>query len=367
MTTLSIVQPYVPQYRVPFFDGLRRELALDGVDLEVVSGQATDAQKLRGDAANAPWIKGTRTREVKFGARTLSLTYSRRLWTNSDAVIVPHQGTSLDAMSALAFPRGKRVGVWGHIASYTSPLNPVDGAVEDWQLRRADHVFAYVPSGTKYALERGVSPREVTTVMNTIDTTSLEDALTSTTAEEIDRFRREEGIPDGPFLAYVGGLDSSKRVDLLADALEILHSRGSHAHIVIAGRGEQETLLIPALERGQVTLIGYAWTGRKAILLKGATAIVNPGRVGLIAVDALASKRTLITTDWPWHAPEIEYLKRGESLTQSGSSAEEFAHALQTALEEPPHTDPAVTWPEPPRLDAMIANYKDGVITMLNT
>lgn len=366
MTTLSIVQPYVPRYRLPFFEGLRRELARDGIELEIVAGQPTDAQKLRGDAADAPWIKTIQTREMKVWNRTLSLTYSRRLWKASDAVIVPHQGTSLDAVAALAYSNARRVGVWGHIASYTSPLNPVDGAIENWQLRRANHVFAYVPSGARYALDRGVQPRRVTTVMNTIDTTALEDALVSTTDDEVHRFRLEHSIPDGPFLAYIGGLDSSKRVDLLVDALDILHSRRSQVHVVVAGRGEQEDMLSPAIARGQATHIGYASAEVKAPLLRGATAIVNPGRVGLIAVDALVSKRRLITTDWPWHAPELEYLVPGESVILTGGSAEEFAHGLQEQSDESPSTDMRTSWPQPPRLDEMIRNYREGVLALLS-
>ncbi|WP_314452486.1 glycosyltransferase [uncultured Microbacterium sp.] len=366
MTTLSIVQPYVPTYRLPFFEGLRRELAQDDIELEVVAGQATDAQKLRGDEAHAPWIKTVQTRELSVGGRTLSLTYSRRLWKESDAVIVPHQGTSIDAVSALASADARRVGVWGHIASYTSPLNPVDGAVENWQLRRAGHVFAYVPSGAAYAIDRGIHPDRVTTVMNTIDTTSLDDALNRTTEREVLEFRGEHEIPDGPFLAYIGGLDSSKRVDLLVDALGILHSRRSRVHVVVAGRGEQEDMLAPAIARGQVTHIGYASPAVKAPLLKGAAAIVNPGRVGLIAVDALTSGRRLITTDWPWHAPEIEYLVAGESVILTGSSAEEFAQGLQKESDESSLTEHRPSWPQPPRLHEMIGNYRRGVLTLLS-
>ena len=38
-----------------------------------------------------------------------------------------------------------------------------------------------------------------------------------------------------------------------------------------------------------------------------------PGRVGLIAVDSLTMQLPIVTTSWPWHAPEIEYLTPGEN------------------------------------------------------
>lgn len=360
------MQPYLPRYRLPFFDGLSAALQKDGIRLRVIAGEASKEQAQRGDSARASWLEQVATRTFTIGSRNLNLTRSSHLWGGSDAVIVPHQGSSLDALVASAGRHPRRVGVWGHIASYTSPLNPLDGAIERWQLRRAQHVFAYMPGGAAFARGQGVPAGRITTVMNTIDTSQLEASLARASESDIAALRKKHHVPDTPYLSYVGGLDRSKRVELLAASLDLLHSRGSDIHIVVAGRGEQEHLLQPAAERGQVTLIGYADADTKAVILKGSEAIANPGRVGLIAVDALTARRAVITTQWPWHAPEIEYLRVDQSLIMSPDNATGFADALEIAIR---NTNDAmsVEWPAPPRMEAMVANFRNGIIALLTS
>jgi len=258
-TDVAIVQPYIPEYRVPFFEGLRINLADQGIRLRVIAGRPSGSQAARDDAATLDWLTLVRPKVLRVGQRQLSFTDSRRYWGDVDAVVVPHQGSSLDALNALA-SRNRPVGVWGHIAPYTSPPNPADAAVERWQLRRAHHVFAYTRGGSDFALRAGVHPNRVTTVMNTIDSAALSAEIDGLGPEDINSFKLHHGIPDGPLLAYVGGLDGSKRVGLLAAALELLHEHRSSVHVIIAGAGEDRKLLSAAVAHGQVTEIGYAGT-----------------------------------------------------------------------------------------------------------
>jgi len=365
MRELSIVQPYVPRYRVAFFDGLARTLRADGVRLRVIAGEPTKSQGARGDAATADWLETVASRVVAIGSRHLSLTSSRALWGRSDAVIVPHQGSSLDAVSA-SFRRGRaRVGVWGHIAPYTSSLNFIDGAIERWQLRRADQVFAYTPGGAEFARRAGVDPDHITTVMNTIDTDELQHELTLLSLSDARQILRERGVPDGPYLAYIGGLDQSKRIRFLAQALDVLHRRGSRVHVVVLGRGDQSAYLDRAVARGQVSLLGYGGPADKAAVLLGAEAVVNPGRVGLLAVDCLASRTPLITTDWPWHAPELEYLLDGDLVQIAPDDPEAFAEAMMVgssgALARPDDD-----WPLAPTVSDMVGNFHSGVRKLLD-
>ncbi|KIC59374.1 glycosyltransferase family 4 protein [Microbacterium hominis] len=366
MTEVSIVQPYVPRYRIPFFDQLAAALSRDGITLRVIAGQASHEQRARGDSATAPWMEAVESRVIRVRSRHLSLTNSRSLWLRSDAVIVPHQGTSFDALTAIGLSPRLPVGVWGHIAPYTSPLNPLDGRVERWQLRRARHVFAYMPGGAQFARERGVPDAKITTVMNTIDTSALTQALEESTPDDTTRFLERSGAPRRPYVAYIGGLDASKRIEFLAESLELLHQRRSDAHVVVAGQGTDQHLLAPAVARGQATLVGYVGVREKAAVLNGASAVLNPGRVGLVAVDCLVARRPLITTDWPWHAPEIEYLTVGDSVILTPDNAAAFADAIQRSVHDP-GLERTLHWPRPPTMDAMVANFYAGTIALLNS
>jgi hypothetical protein len=62
-----------------------------------------------------------------------------------------------------------------------------------------------------------------------------------------------------------------------------------------------------------------------AALSHVSSAIWMPGRVGLVAVDALALGLPVLTTHFPFHAPELEYLVEGRSVHFLPAIAENFA------------------------------------------
>lgn len=362
MSEVWIVQPYVPAYRVPFFEGLSASLREEGITLRVVAGRPDAVQAERGDSITPAWLTSADDRVVRAFGRSITFTRTRRHWRNADAVIVPHMGSSLDALSAIAKKSGRKVGLWGHIASYTSEPNPIDQAIERWQLRRADHVFAYTPGGARYAHDCDVPPEKLTVVMNAVDTKRLASDAAALSPADLEEFRRRNGIPeDRRLFAYLGGLDASKRVDFLAATLDELAARRSDVHVIVGGAGSERGLLEPARQRGQVSMLGYISGPEKAATLMSSVGIVNPGRVGLLAVDALTVGRPVLTTDWKYHAPEIEYLKQGRSLLTSTDSVAAFA----TLVDGHHLLIPDMAGEAAPTLDGMITNFHRGVVTML--
>jgi glycosyltransferase involved in cell wall biosynthesis len=87
------------------------------------------------------------------------------------------------------------------------------------------------------------------------------------------------------------------------------------ARLVVGGRGSDESLLHAAAQRGQVTMLGYAGPAEKALIASVASALVMSGRIGLVAVEALAMRLPFVTTTWRYHAPEVEYLTEGITVT----------------------------------------------------
>lgn len=364
MKRLTIVQPYVPEYRVPFFEGLAEVLAADGVSCTVAAGSPDVVQAQRGDEADRAWITHIPTRRIRLGSRTASLGGARGSWKDADAVILGLLGSSLDNYRAIAQRRrrGLRVGLWGHIDSYVNDPNPLDTALERWQLRRADHVFAYTPGGAEFARQLGIERARITTVMNTTSTDELRLARDATTAEAVGAFRAANGIADRPTLGYIGGLDQSKRVDFLAATLDAMWALDPMVRVVVAGNGEHAALLEPAEARGQVVRVGYADEHLKALIGISASAFLNPGRIGLTAVDTLALGRPLLTTEWAYHAPEAEYLVDGVSRVTAVDDPEQYARvAVQLA-----HVEKAPEDWQYPTLDTMIQNFAGGVRRLLD-
>lgn len=365
MTEVWIVQPYVPKYRVPFFEQLAAALAVDDITLRVVAGQPVGAQRARGDAAAPEWLMRSEDRSVTIGNRTLTLTSTRRFWRQADAVIVPHMGSSLDVYRALLHrPGTRKVGLWGHIASFVGDPHPLDAALERWQLRHADQIFAYTPTGAQFAIHVGVPPEQVTTVMNSVDTSTLVADFNVLTETDLREFRARNGIPQRPILAYLGGLDRDKRIGFLAATLDELARVGSDVHLIVGGTGSDAHLLEDAKARGQVTMLGFVDGQRKALLLRAASAVVNPGRIGLLAVETLAVGRPILTTEWPYHAPEAEYLVEGQSRYSSGNTPEAFAALIAGHTPVPLRSIPTEAVPT---LAQMVTRFSCGVHRLVTT
>lgn len=365
---LVIVQPYVPTYRVAFFETLSARLRDKGIDCVVTAGMPKGEQAMRGDAVRPDWLHPLEQKSLHIKGRSVALGYGQKPWRNADAVILGLEGSSFPVYQALleAQVTGLRVGLWGHVRPYVNSGNPVDLWLEKLQLKASDHVFAYTPGGRDYALTAGVAPNKVTTVMNSLDTSSLETSKQRLTPELIGENARKWGIDPTRTLCFVGGLDESKRIGFLVEVLDRLWQRDQSVRILVGGEGPQKDLLRPAFERGQAISLGYLNLDEKALVLATSRALAMPGRIGLVAVDALVMHRPVLTTNWPYHAPEFEYLTEGTSKITSADDPQSYADLVLRFLDDEcalyDHTD----W-NFPGLHQMVKNFAGGVEILLTS
>ncbi|WP_458116739.1 glycosyltransferase [Arthrobacter sp. D2-10] len=305
-------------------------------------------------------------RQFSLGGKSVSLGGAWNSWRNSDAVIVGHLGSSLETYHALVsgmLSSHLRVGVWGHIKSYVNDPNPLDAALERWQLRRADQIFAYTPSGAQYALAAGVGEDKVTTLMNTVDTEGLQAAKARLSDEETSQFSSTLGIDPARTFCFIGGLDASKRIDFLQVALDILWKSDPSIKLLVGGNGAEVDRLEPAIDRRQVILLGHVDAAQKARIGAVSKAILMPGRIGLVAVDALVLKIPVVTTQFAYHAPEAEYLEEGTSMISARNDPESYCREILRIAHEPPSGMNAFA--EPPSMSSMVENFVQGVHRMM--
>jgi glycosyltransferase involved in cell wall biosynthesis len=363
---LVILQPYVPGYRAPFFGALVEQLEPEGIRCRVVAPRARGEQGARNDAA-AGFLWEVRARE-----RSLSVLGRRLSWASvggdliqqADGIIVGLVGESIDAHRALArrATRGQQVGLWGHIGAYTKRANRVDVLVERAMMRHCDHVFAYTESGAATARRAGVPATKVTAVMNSVDTSALSAATADLTPSQVDLFVAKHGLTPGKVVGYVGGLDASKRIDFLADTLDLLWKRDPQVRLLLGGTGAQRALLDSAVRRGQVVMLGHAGPHEKALIGVLASAVLMPGRIGLVAVETLALGLPLLTTDWSQHAPEAEYLTEGISVRTSEHDVGSYVELVLNGIGLP--CELRNDW-DYPNLAAMVRNFMRGVREMM--
>lgn len=361
---IVIVQPYVPTYRLPFFRRLRQHLANYEIDCVVAAGVPQGDQAQRGDAVTDDWIVPVDVRSVSIAGRSANVSIWPSPWKDADAVILGLEGTSLPNYQVMfdAARKKTKVGVWGHVKPYVNRGNSIDLWLEKKQMRAADHIFAYTPGGAQYAVNSGIDLQKITTVMNTVDTSELNEQLAGITDTQIKEFT--DSITTNTFrgVCFIGGLDSTKRIEFLAQSLDSLWNIDPSVKVLIGGRGPEEYMLENAYQRKQAISFGYVGREKKAMLLRASKAICMPGRIGLVAVDALVARRPVVTTDWPFHAPEVEYLTEGKSRFTS----EDDPYLYATKILETISTPISAANFDYPNISDMTDNFASGVLRMMN-
>jgi glycosyltransferase involved in cell wall biosynthesis len=366
---VAIVQEYVPRYRVGFFSGLVKLLDERGIECFVIAGTPVGSQAVRGDSTDAmPWLRRIEPHRVTVGKRSIYFYGTARHWRACDAVVMEFRGISIDLNAELLQKgiSGRRVGVWGHVKPYVTAGNPIDLEIERRQMRRSDHVFAYTKSGAEYAMAAGVNSSRVTCLMNSTDVSTLLAAYRAVEVAEIQRFQVENGLTPGKAFGCIGGLDIAKRVDFLVDVLDRLWELDREIKLVVGGRGDQEDLLIGAIERGQVVSMGFVGDVEKALIFKSCEALLNPGRIGLIAVESMALGLPILTTDWPFHAPEYEYLTEGQNVFVAENNVEDFVNLVFDRITAGPVAVRDCQIRDYPTLEQMIKNFAQGIQAMID-
>ena len=70
----------------------------------------------------------------------------------------------------------------------------------------------------------------------------------------------------------------------------------------------------------------------KALALRAVLAMAIPGTVGLGAVDSLVAGTPIVTTDYPNHAPEFDYLVDGTTAVVTPNGEHSYADGLVAFL-----------------------------------
>ena len=363
---LLFVQPYVPRYRVAFFERVFTTLKEDGIECRVAAGRPAKRNVLRGDAVSAPWLLETTRRQVKMAGKTVGTLGSGPARRTADAVIIGLQGSSLDTYGALIerWTRNTRVGLWGHVKSYVNAPHPIDVRLEAWQARHADHVFAYTPGGAAKAMDYGVSRDHITTVMNSVDVSPTVQMYQTVPEDEVRSFQRKYGIDPKNSAMFVGGLDRTKRIEFLQQALDQIWERDPEFKLVVGGQGSESYVLQRSVQRGQVVLLGVVGPYEKALMARSSRVMAMPGRIGLVAVESLALNLPIVTTVWPHHAPEAEYLVESESRFSSKDDPSAYADLLLEIVARPDgESCRSAPYPD---IDSMVANFRLGVLSMIS-
>lgn len=321
------VQKFVPHYRLPFFEKLRERLAADGDELVLVYGEPDPFEGSKVRMEYPEWGIRTESTIRRVAGRYLYFQRVHRVVRPGDLVVVEHAAKLLDNYYLfLARQLGRiRMGYFGHGQNFQAKSElRISAYVKRRMLSDVDRWFAYTRVSHASLVRQGVPPERITVVNNTLATAPG---------------ARPDEPPRPLAFAFVGGLYREKLLGLLVEAASLVAAERPGFTLDVVGEGpDAPWLREQATSRPWLRVRGALYGEERDRVLVESSAILMPGLVGLIAIDAFQFARPLITSETGEHSPEIAYLEDGENaLIARGDaiSARDYADTVIRFIDSP--------------------------------
>jgi glycosyltransferase involved in cell wall biosynthesis len=330
---VAIIHPWLPQYRLAFFELLHKQLLSKGIEMSLYFGTPEASWASRGDTVETPIGIKLPTREIKILGRSLLVKDISELKRRKyDLVIVEQAIRNLETYSLLF---GKTpVAFWGHGKTYTQPTLWLLEKLKFIITKQGKWFFSYTNGGKNHLVQQGFNPEKITVLNNTFDTNQLAIELSETTDSLVTDFQSAHKLDPKKTALYIGALDVSKRLDLLLAAGDLVFAKEPSFRLLIIGAGPEKDRLTEVVKtRSWATMLDPRFGMDKAVVLKASSVLCAPGRVGLVAIDSFVASLPIVTTPDPFHPPEFEYLESGyNSVVSSNLTAESYSEAILEAL-----------------------------------
>ena len=331
--TVAILQESLENYRIRFFDLLQEILEGHGIEMTLYVHETGLPDHLR----NRPYIKPLKGLG-KGLARLAQLPSEAK---HADLLIQPQQVRHLSFLFTLLIRKAtqRKNAFWGHGRCFDPNFeHRWSEKLKRWFSKRVDWWFAYNDLSARIVNQLGFPSDRITSVMNSTDTTSLRRRLMEVKADGLDVWRQRLGIGSGPVGVFTGRLYINKRVEFTLAAAKEIRKRIPSFEMIFIGNGEDRDMVETAVaEHPWIHYPGALNNNDKVPYWALADALLNPGVVGLVINDAMALGLPTITTNFPTHSPEIDYLHDGINgiITSPWEDVQRFAEASVELLKNP--------------------------------
>lgn len=330
------VQHRLLNYRVALFEGLRQRLAEDGIEFVLVHGQPTLAEATENNSGQLDWARHAPDRDL-LGGRFVWQPPGRSA-LGADLVIVAQEKKQLWNAVAMTLQRPARLAYWGHESDCKSARSKgLRERVTLWQIPTVDWWFADTERSADLVTEAGFPADRVTTLENAFDPHSLTVQCLGIALAETQSFLSGLGIePGAPVGIFIGSLTPDKRIGFLLETAKTIRQRVPGFRLLVVGSGPlADEVHAAAARHPWVHALGMR-TGRdKALCLRSAQLMLNPGLVGLSLLDSFVGGVPIVTTDCHVHSTEVVYLRSGVNGVMTQDTPGAFVDACARLLGSP--------------------------------
>ncbi|MBP1626360.1 MAG: hypothetical protein H6Q00_835 [Holophagaceae bacterium] len=262
---------------------------------------------------------------------------------------------------------------WGHGRDFSKPRDAWSERFKGFLSRKAHWWFAYNNLSAQVVQELGFPVSRISSVMNTVDTNPLKWALERVTIADLETLRTRLGIKGSKIGIYIGALAPIKGLRYLLESCLAIRAQLPDFEMVMIGSGPEGSLVNSfAASHPWFHALPACFDSEKAPYLKLANAFLMPMGVGLGIIDTFVAGCPLVTTDYPGHGPEIDYLEHENNgiIVNGHPSPEAYARAVSALLSS---TDDLTHLREGCRaaegaysMEAMVTNFATGILQALD-
>lgn len=372
MKKVLFLYKYLPQYRVAFFQQLKETLFKHNIELQLIYGKSKNIDVLRKDEVDIEWAKFIPNRSFKLGKTELIWQPCLRHLKDNDLVIVQPEN-KLILTYYLAFTRNfskNKLGFWGHGRNMQADINSLRNRFQRLFLKRCDHWFAYTNGVKKYLLEKNYPENRITVTNNAIDTVSLRKYYSEINNTELTELKKLLGINGSKTGIYCGGMYPAKRLDFIIETCYKVKNEIPDFHMIFIGSGiDSYKAQEVSNSNDWIHYVGPKFGKDHVKYFKISSVQIMPGVVGLGILDSFAMETPIITTNIPFHGPEIDYLESGNNGILTNDNLDDYSNSVIEVLKTEKYLElieGCKLSAEKYTVERMVENFKNGILSILN-
>ncbi|HSI77682.1 MAG TPA: glycosyltransferase family 4 protein [Lunatimonas sp.] len=373
MKKVTIIYRTIPQYRIEFYNQLKIFLNERNIRLQLIYGNNGFCG--RNDSVDIEWATYIENKSVSIGPLTLIWQPNLHLIKDSDLVIV-EQANMLLINYLLILKRrlfNKKFAFWGHGQDFQAPKDSLLNKFKMTYINQSSWWFPYTEGVKKFLIEKGVDDDKITVVQNAIDTKTLRAQYLSFSDEEINECKAELGIKKGEkVLIYCGALSKDKNLPFIFESAKRLGTLTSTKFkLLILGNGPKRKMVEDfAQQSDYVIYVGPKFGLEKSKYFRISDILIMPGAMGLAVLDAFTFETPIVTIEYPYHGPEIEYIRNYENGIIAKDDVDDFNSKVVELMEnenlynllKANGLDSINTL----NIENMVSNFGNGIIDCLN-
>lgn len=371
MKHVLIIYKFLPHYRVDFYRLLKDSLLEHDITLHVVHGRSNKQDALKNDEVAIEWAQYIPNRRYAIRKKEMLWQPCLRQLRGKDLVIVQPESKLLLNYYLMLTRHffSYKLAFWGHVYNMQERTDTWGNKLKFLLLHNCHWWFGYTVGAKKMLIKRGYPEHKITAVQNAIDTLLLRESYARIDHSEVTRLKNKLGITGCNVGVFCGGMYPNKDIDFILESCFRIKKEIPDFHMLFIGAGiESDKVKKAAADAAWIHYLGPRFGVDRIIYFKLSSVQLMPGLVGLCILDSFALETPIITTEHPFHSPEIEYLENGTNGLMTKYDVTEYAGAVIEILKTGKYhelVEAGRSAAEKYTVQNMVGHFKSGILSCL--